>query len=124
MTQITPKIDLIALIANDLGQGTSKNGGRKMLFHCPFPAHKHGDKHPSLDVVNGDSTRPPFWKCWSCGKQGGTVKWMMEYRGLSYADALDALRLDKPGPTAARTSPAPVNHPAGRNMAGMRPPTD
>ena len=86
------EINLIALVESDLGQGQSKQGGRKMLFHCPFPGHTHGDKHPSLDVINGDHTRPPFWKCWSCGKQGGAVKWVIEYRGLSYADALAVLK--------------------------------
>ncbi len=90
-------IDLIALVESDLGQGQSKAGGGKMLFHCPFPGHTRGDKHPSLDVKNGDHTRPPFWKCWACGKQGGAVKWLMEYRGLSYADALTVLKL-KPDP--------------------------
>jgi len=100
-------IDLIALIESDLGQG--KKSGRWMLYHCPFPRHKHGDKKPSLTVTNGDSTRPPFWKCWSCDKQSGAVKWLMEYRGMSYADALKALQL-KPDPNRTRQEP-PIQQP-------------
>jgi DNA primase len=99
-------MDLVALIENDLGQG--KKSGRWLLFHCPF-GHKRGDKKPSLTVTNGDHTRPPFWKCWSCGKQGGAVKWMMEKHELSYADALQALNI-KPDPNRPRQEP-PVPQP-------------
>jgi len=99
-------IDLIALIQSDLGQGQSKQGGRKMLFHCPFPGHAHGDKKPSLDVINNPI---PFWKCWSCGKQGGAVKWLMEYSNIPYADALAVLKL-KPDPNYQRQE-APIQRP-------------
>lgn len=99
-------IDLVSLVENDLGQG--KKSGRWLLFHCPFN-HKRGDKKPSLSVTNGDHTRPPFWKCWSCGKQGGAVKWLMEYRNLPYADALAVLKL-KPDPNYQRQE-APIQHP-------------
>jgi DNA primase len=100
-------IDLISLVENDLGQG--RKSGRWMQFHCPFPGHSRGDKNPSLAVTNGDMSRPPFWKCWSCGKQGGAVKWLMEYRSIEYAEALEALNL-KPEPNRARQGP-PVQRP-------------
>ena len=100
-------IDLIALIENDLGQG--RRSGRWSMFHCPFPGHSRGDKKPSLTVTNGDHTRPPFWKCWSCGKQGGAVKWIMEKHGTEYANALEVLKL-KPDPNYTRQSP-PVQRP-------------
>jgi len=99
-------IDLRSLVENDLGQG--KKSGRWLLFHCPFN-HKRGDKKPSLTVTNGDHTRPPFWKCWSCGKQGGAVKWLMEYRNLPYTDALATLKL-KPD-SNYRKQEAPIQHP-------------
>ena len=99
-----PKINLIALIENDLGQG--HKSGRWMLYHCPFPGHKNGDQKPSLTVTNGDSNRSPFWKCWSCGKQGGPVKWIMEYRGVSYQDALRILKIDHAIPNRPRQEPS------------------
>ena len=100
-----PTTDLITLIESDLGQG--RKSGRWMLFHCPFPGHKHGDKKPSLTVTNGSHDRPaPFWKCWSCGKQGGAIKWLMEKRGLSYVDSLEALKI-KPDPNYTRQAPPP-----------------
>ena len=100
--------DLIALIETDLGQGLKS--GRWMLYHCPFPGHKHGDQRPSLTVTNGDSNRPCFWKCWSCGRQGGAVKWVMEYRGVSYEDALRTLKMGTSDPNRSRQEP-PVQSP-------------
>lgn len=88
------KNDLIALIEADLGHG--RKAGRWMLYHCPFPGHKHGDRKPSLSVTNGDGNRPPWWKCWACDRQGGAVKWLMEYRKLGYQEALQALEIDLP----------------------------
>jgi DNA primase len=86
------KIDLISLIEKDLGQG--KRSGRWTMFHCPHPGHKNGDRNPSLGVTNGDHDRSSYWKCFACGKQGGAIKWLMEYHGMSYQDARCALKLD------------------------------
>ncbi len=82
-------IDLVALVENDLGQG--RKSGRWMQFHCPFPGHARGDKKPSLSVTNGDRTRPPFWKCFTCGKSGDAIQWKREYKGMSFREALDVL---------------------------------
>src|SRR5688572_25699894 len=79
-------VDLIALVERDLGQG--RRSGRWMQFHCPFPGHKHGDRNPSLSVSNGDGSRGPIWKCFACGMQGNPAKWLMEFRSMSYSDAL------------------------------------
>ena len=72
---MTPEIDLNALIEHDLGQG--RRSGRWTLFHCPFPGHAHGDRKPSLAVTNGDGQRGPGWRCFACGRHGGTIKWLM-----------------------------------------------
>lgn len=104
----TPEIDLISLIQRDLGQG--KRSGRWIIYRCPFPGHKHGDKNPSLRVTNGDASRPPWWKCFACGKGGGAVRWLMEYHGMSYQDALQCLKLDKPAPDRPRPEP-PIQKP-------------
>ena len=107
------EIDLISLIESDLGQG--RRQGRWTFFHCPFTGHKNGDRRPSLSVTNGDNNRPPFWKCWACDKQGGAVKWITEFRGMSYHDALRVLNLDKPDRAGWRQEPAiqPVDNPPG-----------
>lgn len=85
------KTDLVTLIEMDLGQG--RRSGRWTMFHCPFPEHKRGDKKPSLAVTNGDGNRDAWWKCFACDRHGGSVKWLMEYRGMSYSDALSTLKL-------------------------------
>ena len=106
MNTIT-KFDLITLIENDLGQG--HKSGRWMQFHCPFPGHAHGDKKPSLSVTMGDGKRSPFWKCFTCGKRGDAITWLMEYRSLSYKDALRELEI-VPDPNYKKQDP-PIQHP-------------
>lgn len=82
ITQSIEAVDLVSMIERDLGPG--RRYGRWVIFRCPF----HDDKHPSLAVTNGDD-RGPFWRCFAaaCGKQGGPVKWLMEYNQMSYLDA-------------------------------------
>jgi hypothetical protein len=105
-----PQIDLISLIESDLGPG--KRSGRWIIYRCPFPAgHKHGDKKPSFRVTNGDHNRPAWWKCFGCGKGGGVIKWMMEYRGLSHADALSALKLSPTDTASRHTFEPPIQQP-------------
>jgi hypothetical protein len=105
-----PNIDLISLVESDLGPG--KRSGRWMIYRCPFPAgHKHGDKKPSFRVTNGDHDRPPWWKCFGCGKGGGAVKWLMEYRGLSYADSLIVLKISPDQAAGRRTFEPPIQQP-------------
>src|SRR5678815_1251125 len=86
---ISPTFNLVTLIENDLGQG--HKSGRWIMFHCPFPGHKNGDRRPALAVTNGDNNRGAWWKCFACDKGGGPIKWLMEYRGMSYPDAVSAL---------------------------------
>ena len=101
-------IDLITLIENDLGQG--RKSGRWLQFHCPFPGHSHGDKKPSLSVTVGDGSRPPFWKCFTCGKSGDAIQWVMEYRGVNFIDALQILKLKISTPNHTRHD-LPIQHP-------------
>ncbi len=103
--QIPPHFDLIALIERDLGPG--KRSGRWTLWRCPF----HDDHHPSFAVTNGNGELGPGWRCFSasCGKHGGPVKWLMEYRGMEKREALDALNLgDIPASSRARRPAFPA----------------
>jgi DNA primase len=102
-------IDLITLIEHDLGQG--HKSGRWMRFHCPFPGHKHGDRNPSLAVSNGDGNRGPVWKCFACGLQGDPAKWVMEYRHVSYPDALRYLQIPVTPAADRRRLEPPVQQP-------------
>ncbi len=50
---------------------------------CPF----HNERTPSFSV----STRLNIAKCFSCGKGGGPVQFVMEHDNLSYREAIEAL---------------------------------
>lgn len=105
----SPITNLVTLIETDLGQG--RQSGRWTMFHCPFPGHKHGDRKPSLAVTNGDGNRGAWWKCFACDRHGGAVKWLMEYRDMSYRDALTALSLPQTDTPHRHTFEPPIQQP-------------
>lgn len=57
--------------------------GANYLGLCPF----HDDKNPSLSV----STTKQIFKCFSCGKAGTAVSFLMEHEHISYPEALKYL---------------------------------
>ena len=78
-------VDLISMIEQDLGPG--QRYGRWTLFHCPF---HYPDRHPSLGVTNGDE-RGPYWKCFSCSRNGGPIEWLEGYKTMTKREAINAL---------------------------------
>ena len=54
--------------------------GSNYLGLCPF----HADKNPSLSV----SSTKGIFKCFSCGKAGTAVSFLMDHEHLSYVEAL------------------------------------
>lgn len=60
-----------------------KRRGANYLGLCPF----HQDKNPSLSV----SSTKQIFKCFSCGKAGTAVSFLMEHERLSYPEALKYL---------------------------------
>lgn len=59
---------------------TLRKRGANYLGLCPF----HQDKNPSMSV----SATKGIFKCFSCGKAGNAVTFLMEHEHLSYSDAL------------------------------------
>jgi len=57
-----------------------KRAGSSYTTRCPF----HSEKTPSFMV----SPQKNIWKCFGCGKSGDALKFIMEYEGLSFADAI------------------------------------
>ncbi len=57
-----------------------KRVGSSYSALCPF----HTEKTPSFYV----SPEKNIWKCFGCGKGGDAVKFVMEYEGLSFTDAI------------------------------------
>ncbi|MDE6006594.1 MAG: DNA primase [Muribaculaceae bacterium] len=60
-----------------------KRSGSNHVCCCPF----HSERTPSFSI----SRRLNIGKCFSCGKGGGPVKFAMEYEGLTYREAIEAL---------------------------------
>ena len=51
-------------------------------FYCSCP--KHSDSDPSLCI----SPDVNLFYCFSCGRKGNLINWLMEYEGLSFRDAV------------------------------------
>lgn len=62
---------------------TLKRAGANFKGLCPF----HDDKNPSMSV----SPSKGIYKCFSCGKGGNSVQFIMEHEGLSYPLAIKFL---------------------------------
>ncbi|HFU4085324.1 TPA: DNA primase [Streptococcus suis] len=62
--------------------------GRNYLGLCPF----HGEKTPSFNVVEDKQ----FYHCFGCGKSGDVFKFIEDFRGVSFADAV-AIIAEKAG---------------------------
>lgn len=60
-----------------------KKSGRNFLGLCPF----HGEKTPSFNVVEGKQ----YYRCFGCGKSGDVFKFLEEYRGISFREAVQLL---------------------------------
>ncbi|HEL9644011.1 DNA primase [Streptococcus suis] len=54
--------------------------GRNYLGLCPF----HNEKTPSFNVLEDKQ----FYHCFGCGKSGDVFKFIEEYRGISFVDAV------------------------------------
>lgn len=65
--------------------------GRNFIGSCPF----HDDRKPSFSVSNG------LWHCFSCGKGGTPVQFVMEKEGMTWPQAIEHI---------ARQSNIPVDY--------------
>src|SRR3954470_9321205 len=60
-----------------------KKGGANYLGLCPF----HGEKTPSFTV----SPSKQFYHCFGCGKSGDAIRFLMEYAGMNFVEAVKDL---------------------------------
>ncbi len=60
-----------------------KKAGSSYKACCPF----HDEKTPSFNV----SPQKQFYHCFGCGASGDALKFMMEYDGLSFVEAIETL---------------------------------
>lgn len=73
-------ISLVDVIASDLGDPV-KVSGRYAFFRCPF----HHDDDPSFAVTSDR------YYCFGCRASGDAIKWLMDYRKLTFLQACDYL---------------------------------
>jgi DNA primase len=60
-----------------------KKGGANFMGLCPF----HGEKSPSFSV----SPSKQFYHCFGCGASGDAIKFMTEYVGMTFMEAVTDL---------------------------------
>ncbi|MEP6772408.1 MAG: CHC2 zinc finger domain-containing protein, partial [Polaromonas sp.] len=60
-----------------------KKGGANFMGLCPF----HGEKSPSFSV----SPTKQFYHCFGCGVSGDAIKFMTEYGGMTFIEAVKDL---------------------------------
>lgn len=74
------RIDIVEVIGKRL---KLKKSGANYFACCPF----HGEKTPSFSV----SPTKQFYHCFGCGAHGTAITFLMEYEGLSFTAAVEAL---------------------------------
>ena len=60
-----------------------QKAGRNYLGLCPF----HGEKTPSFNVVEDKQ----FYHCFGCGRSGDVFKFIEEYQGVPFMEAVQIL---------------------------------
>lgn len=70
----------VSEVVQVVGQRPVKRNGREYLAECPF----HADRSPSL-TINDDKG---LYKCFPCGAKGDVFRFVMEYTGRGFAEAV------------------------------------
>lgn len=78
LRQINENVDLLEYVSQSIEM---KKKGNDYFGHCPL----HVDNTPSFSI----SPSKNLYYCFSCGKSGGIVKYLMNYEGLSFGEAVD-----------------------------------
>jgi len=75
-----------------------RRAGTNFVSHCPF----HAEKTPSFTV----NRVKQFYHCFGCGASGDALRFLMEYSGLHFVEAVEALaeRLGLVIPRESQTS--------------------
>ena len=74
------RIDIVDLISKNVDL---KKHGTNFKGLCPF----HSENTPSFNV----SQSKQFYHCFGCGASGDAIKFLREYEGLSFLDAIEKL---------------------------------
>lgn len=80
--QILASVNILDVIGQYLD---IDKAGKNHIALCPF----HNDKKPSLSI----SADKGLYHCFACGASGNAINFLMEYKNLSFIDALTELSL-------------------------------
>ncbi len=80
ITELLSRVDLVGLIGSRV---QLKKAGKDFLGLCPF----HEEKTPSFSV----SPTKDMYYCFGCAAGGDAIKFLQEYDGLSFAEAVESL---------------------------------
>lgn len=76
LNELANDFDLLGYVSESLDV---EKRGTRWATHCPF----HEDKTPSLMFSEHK------YKCYSCGKSGNIITWLMDYEGYNFNNAVD-----------------------------------
>ena len=74
------RVDIVPIISQRV---SLKKAGATYKACCPF----HDEKTPSFNV----NPSKQFYHCFGCGASGDAIKFLMEYDGLSFVEAVESL---------------------------------
>ena len=80
ISEIKNSVNIVEIIGEVVALTKS---GRNFLGLCPF----HGEKTPSFNVVEDKQ----FFHCFGCGRSGDVFKFLEDYRGISFREAVQIL---------------------------------
>ena len=80
IAEIKRSVNIVDVIGEVVSLSKS---GRNFLGLCPF----HGEKTPSFNVLEDKQ----FYHCFGCGKSGDVFKFLEEYRGINFSEAVHIL---------------------------------
>lgn len=78
LRQINEEADLYAYVSQSL---ELEQRGEDYFTHCPL----HTDKTPSLSFTPAKNS----YYCFSCGKAGGMIGYLIDFEGMSFEDAVE-----------------------------------
>lgn len=77
LQKINDSVDLLEYVSQSIEMVKS---GKEYFGHCPL----HIDKTPSFSITPSKN----LYYCFSCGRSGGIIKFLMEYENMSFTDAV------------------------------------
>ena len=78
--ELLGRVDIVDVVGRHV---TLKKGGANLLGLCPF----HAEKSPSFTV----SPSKQFYHCFGCGASGDAIRFLTEYSGMTFVDAVQEL---------------------------------